>query len=99
METSGNVIEKSKVKVKKPNLYKVMMHNDDYTTMEFVLSVLISIFNKEVAEANKIMMDVHERGIGIAGIYPYDIALTKLTVAMKMASESGFPFKLTVEEE
>ena len=67
--------------------------------MEFVLSVLISIVNKEVAEANQRMLDVHERGIGIAGIYPYDIALTKLTVAMKMASESGFPFKLTVEEE
>ena len=99
METSGNVIEKSKVKVKKPNLYKVMMHNDDYTTMEFVLSVLISIFNKEVAESNKIMMDVHERGIGIAGIYPYDIAATKVKKAMNLAKEEGFPFKLTIEEE
>lgn len=99
METSGSVAEKSKIKVKKPSLYKVIMHNDDYTTMEFVLSVLVNIFKKEIKEANKIMMDVHEKGIGIAGIYTYDIAMTKVTKAMNLAKEEGFPFKLTIEKE
>ena len=99
METSGNVAEKSKIKVKKPSLYKVIMHNDDYTTMEFVLSVLVNIFKKDVGEANKIMMDVHKKGIGIAGIYTYDIAVTKVTKAMNLAKEEGFPFKLTIEKE
>ena len=99
METSGSVAEKSKIKVKKPKQYKVIMHNDDYTTMEFVLSVLVNIFKKEIKEANKIMMDVHEKGIGIAGIYTYDIAMTKVTKAMNLAKEEGFPFKLTIEKE
>ncbi|CDM68269.1 ATP-dependent Clp protease adapter protein ClpS [Clostridium bornimense] len=99
METSGNVAEKSKIKVKKPSLYKVIMHNDDYTTMEFVLSVLVNIFKKDVGEANKIMMDVHKKGIGIAGIYTYDIAVTKVSRAMDLAKEEGFPFKLTIEKE
>lgn len=99
METSGNVAEKSKIKVKKPSLYKVIMHNDDYTTMEFVLSVLVNIFKKDVGEANKIMMDVHKKGIGIAGIYTYDIAATKVNKAMNLAKEEGFPFKLTIEKE
>lgn len=99
METSGNVAEKSKIKVKKPSLYKVIMHNDDYTTMEFVLSVLVNIFKKDVGEANKIMMDVHKKGIGIAGIYTYDIAATKVNKAMNRAKEEGFPFKLTIEKE
>ena len=91
--------EKGKIKVKEPKKYSVIMENDDFTTMEFVVEILSTIFNKSIEDANKIMLEVHNKGIGIAGIYPYDIALTKLTVAMKMASESGFPFKLTVEEE
>ena len=91
--------EKSKIKLKEPKKYSVIMENDDFTTMEFVVEILSTIFNKSIEDANKIMLEVHNKGIGIAGIYPYDIALTKLTVAMKMASESGFPFKLTVEEE
>lgn len=99
MEASGNVVEKSKIKVKKPSLYKVIMHNDDYTTMEFVLAVLVNIFKKDLGEANKIMMDVHKKGVGIAGIYTYDIAVTKVTKAMNLAKEEGFPFKLTIEKE
>ena len=99
MEASGNVVEKSKIKVKKPSLYKVIIHNDDYTTMEFVLAVLVNIFKKDLGEANKIMMDVHKKGVGIAGIYTYDIAVTKVTKAMNLAKEEGFPFKLTIEKE
>lgn len=98
METNIVTKQKDEVKIKKPKHYKVVMYNDDYTTMEFVINVLVVVFNKNIIEAEKIMLDVHERGKGIAGIYSYDIAFTKVSVAMTMAKEKGFPFKLTVEE-
>ncbi|MBE6062675.1 MAG: ATP-dependent Clp protease adaptor ClpS [Clostridium butyricum] len=96
----GQVItkQKDKIKIKKPKIYKVVMFNDDYTTMEFVIKILVDIFNKSVFEAEKIMLDVHEKGKGIAGIYSYDIAITKVTTAMNMARQEGFPFKLACEE-
>lgn len=87
------------LKIKQPSMYKVLIHNDDYTTMEFVVEVLIQIFEKSAAEATKIMYDVHRRGIGIAGIYVYDIAATKITQAADMAEGSGFPLKFSMEEE
>lgn len=99
METKISTIEKNKTKVKKPKHYKVIMHNDDYTTMEFVVYILMDVFNKNVEEANKVMIDVHQRGKGIAGVYPYDIAASKVAVAMSSAEQEGFPFKLTIEEE
>ncbi|MFW2487226.1 ATP-dependent Clp protease adaptor ClpS [Clostridium chromiireducens] len=98
METNVVTKQKDKVKVKKPKNYKVVMYNDDYTTMEFVINILVSVFNKKLIEAEKIMLDVHEKGRGVAGIYSYDIAITKVGTAMSMAKEQGFPFKLTVEE-
>ena len=98
METNIATKQKEKIKVKKPKLYKVIMYNDDYTTMEFVIEILMGIFNKNQIEAEKIMLDVHKKGKGLAGIYSYDIAMTKVTTAMSLAKENGFPFKLTVEE-
>ncbi|MBP3886801.1 MAG: ATP-dependent Clp protease adaptor ClpS [Cellulosilyticum sp.] len=100
MERQGSLGAKSKekIKLKKPKQYKVIMHNDDYTSMEFVVEVLVRIFNKKMAEAEKIMLDVHKAGKGIAGIYSYDIAMTKANTAMGWAKEEGFPFKLSVEE-
>ena len=98
METSNATTTKNKVKVSKPKHYKVIMFNDDYTSMEFVVDILINIFKKNLEEANKIMIEIHKSGKGIAGIYPYDIAVTKASVAMAMAEEEGFPFKLIVEE-
>ena len=98
MEPNIVVKQKDKVKIKKPRNYKVVMYNDDYTTMEFVINILVSVFNKKLMEAEKIMLDVHEKGKGVAGIYSYDIAITKVSTAMAMAKEKGFPFKLTVEE-
>lgn len=98
METNIVTKQKYQVKIKKPKQYKVIMYNDDYTTMEFVINVLVSVFNKKLIEAEKIMLDVHERGKGVAGIYSHDIAITKVYTAMSMAKEQGFPFKLTVEE-
>ena len=91
--------EKINVKVQKPKLYKVLMHNDDYTTMEFVVQVLMNIFNKTAPEATKIMLDIHKKGIGVAGIYPYDIAVTKISQVHNEAREKGFPLKLSLKEE
>ena len=98
MEPNIVVKQKDKIKIKKPRNYKVVMYNDDYTTMEFVINILVSVFNKKLMEAEKIMLDVHEKGKGIAGVDSYDIAITKVSTAMAMAKEKGFPFKLTVEE-
>ena len=98
METGVVTKQKDKVKIKKPKNYKVIMHNDDYTTMEFVIEVLVRIFNKSIKDAEKIMLDVHRNGRGISGIYSYDIAVTKVATAMSMAKSEGFPFKLTTEE-
>ena len=98
METDIVIKQKNKVKIKKPKQYKVIMYNDDYTTMEFVINILVNVFNKNLLDAEKIMLDVHEKGQGIAGVYPYDIAVTKVATSMSMAKEQGFPFKLTTEE-
>jgi len=98
MDSNVSILEKQKIKARKPKQYKVIMHNDDFTTMEFVIDVLMNIFNKKFEEANKIMIDVHKKGKGIAGIYSYDIAVTKSSMAMTLAKEDGFPFKLSVEE-
>ena len=99
MKTNSTVIERANIKVKEPKKYKVIMHNDDFTTMEFVVAILNIIFNKDLEEANKIMMEIHKNGRGIAGVYPYDIAISKVNKAMTMAKNEGFPFKLTVEED
>ena len=99
METGVVIINQEKVKVKKPKHYKVIMLNDDFTTMEFVVDVLMTVFKKNINEANKIMLDVHKIGRGIVGLYPYDIATTKVAIALGMAKEEGFPFNITIEEE
>ena len=98
METSNKTIIKKSLKTSKPKHYKVVMFNDDYTSMEFVVDILINVFNKNSEAAKKIMTEVHENGKGIAGIYPYDIAVTKVSIAMAKAEDDGFPFKLIVEE-
>lgn len=91
--------EKITTRIKRPGLYKVIMHNDDYTTMEFVVYILMSIFNKTIEEATGIMLDVHSKGQGIAGIYPKDLALTKISLVHKTAREQGYPLKLSLKEE
>lgn len=92
-------ITKSKEKLEKPPLYKVLLHNDDYTTMEFVVFVLISVFNKSEDDAFVIMLKVHNEGIGIAGVYPYEIAETKAEKVMALARQNEYPLLCTVEEE
>ncbi|MDE6410776.1 MAG: ATP-dependent Clp protease adaptor ClpS [Muribaculaceae bacterium] len=92
-----SVKERNSVRTCEPRKYKVMFHNDDFTTMEFVMQVLKEIFYKSDVEAYNITMDVHKRGKGIAGIYVYDLAVTKRDRAVEMAREEGFPLKITVE--
>ncbi len=89
---------KSIIKVDKPKKYAAIMHNDDFTTMEFVIDILMNIFSKNMEEATAIMMDVHQKQQGIAGIYPRDIASSKVLKAMKLAKLQGYPFKMTVKE-
>ncbi len=84
--------------LKEPPKYKVLMHNDDYTTMEFVVRVLMTVFHKPKAEAVRIMLNIHHTGIGVCGVYPYEIAETKVALVHNMARKEGFPLKCTIEE-
>lgn len=83
---------------KEPRQYNVIMINDDFTTMEFVVEVLVDIFHKDQVSAEAIMMHVHKNGQAVVGKYPYDIAITRVTTALSRAKEEGFPFRMTVEE-
>jgi ATP-dependent Clp protease adaptor protein ClpS len=93
------VLEKTRPKTRKPPLFKVILHNDDYTTMQFVIEVLEAIFHKSPAEAHRIMMQVHTRGHGICGVYPYEVAETKVAQVHDRAREQGFPLRASLEEE
>ncbi len=86
-------------KVEKPPLFKVLFHNDDYTTMEFVVMVLREVFNHDEAAATRIMLSVHHHGVGIAGVYPRDIAETKAEKVTSLARAAEFPLLVTVEPE
>jgi len=97
-QTDGAVKERVKVEKKEPTLYKVILLNDDYTTMEFVLSVLEEIFQKSPAEAYRIMMQVHLNGQGIAGVYPWEVSETKVETLAGRAREAEFPLRAAIEE-
>jgi len=97
--TGGEVLEKTRQQTREPELYKVVLHNDDYTTMEFVVQVLETVFLKNPAEAFRIMMQVHTQGQGLCGAYPFDIAETKVTTVHELARERGFPLRATMERE
>ena len=96
-EIRGTSVEVEK-KVEEPSLYKVLLHNDDYTTMEFVVGILQSIFHKEMTEAVQIMLQVHQNGFGVAGIYPYEIAETKVTTVEGLARQKEYPLRCSIEE-
>lgn len=82
-----------------PPLHKVLLHNDDYTSMEFVVAILESVFHKTPAEANRIMLNVHVQGVGVAGVYPFEVAETKVTKVHSMARQEGYPLRCSMEEE
>jgi ATP-dependent Clp protease adaptor protein ClpS len=95
----GEVAEKTRPKTEEPKLYQVLLHNDDYTTMEFVVEILESVFAKSPAEAYRIMIHVHTRGTGIAGVYPFEVAETKVVMVEERAQEAGHPLRCSIEPE
>lgn len=82
-----------------PRMYRVLLHNDNYTTMDFVVMILTRVFHKPEAEAVRIMLDVHQKGIGMVGVYPFEIAETKLERVKQLAEEAQFPLLCTMEPE
>ena len=92
------VAVKTRVKTKKPSMYKVLMLNDDYTPMEFVIHVLESFYNKAHEEATQIMLHVHQKGVGTCGVYTYEIAETKVNQTMDLAQQHQHPLQCTIEK-
>ena len=90
---------KTRPKTKKPSLYKVLLLNDDYTPMEFVVHVLEKYFAKGREEATRIMLHVHHKGVGVCGVYPYEVAETKVTQVMDFSRQNGHPLQCTMEKE
>lgn len=94
-----DVISETRDEIDEPSMYKVLLHNDDYTTMEFVVEILLLVFNKSPEEAVKIMLNVHHKGIGICGIYTFEVSETKVNAVQNLARRDGFPLKCTMEKE
>ncbi|MCP5433700.1 MAG: ATP-dependent Clp protease adapter ClpS [Alphaproteobacteria bacterium] len=99
MGPSTGLVTKTKPKTKRPSLYKVLMLNDDYTPMEFVVHVLQQFFNKNREDATRIMFQVHNNGVGLCGLYTYEVAETKVTNVMDFARRHQHPLKCTIEKE
>lgn len=95
----SSVMVEEKVKTRKPKLYKVILHNDDFTTMDFVVYILKTIFHKAHAEAIQLMLDIHQKKSAVCGIYPKDIADTKSQEVIRLARINDFPLLCTVEKE
>jgi len=93
------VVVKTRPKTRKPAMYKVLMLNDDYTPMEFVVHVLERFFQKTREEATRIMLHVHRRGVGVCGVYTYEVAETKVTQVMDLARQNQHPLQCTIEKE
>jgi len=100
-DPDSNVVTESKphTKLKRPTLYKVLLHNDNYTTREFVVAVLKEVFHKSETDAVQIMLHVHYNGVGVAGVYTFEVAETKIRTVEAAAQENGFPLRLSMEPE
>jgi ATP-dependent Clp protease adaptor protein ClpS len=97
--TTTGVVVKPRAKVKKPSMYKVLMLNDDYTPMEFVVHVLERYFAKSTEEATRIMLHVHQKGVGICGVFTFEVAETKVNQVMELARKNQHPLQCTLEKE
>lgn len=98
-KNSHQTKEKTELKTGKPSPYNVFLLNDDYTTMDFVVNILKRIFGKNLTEATQIMLQVHNKGVGLAGVYPREIAETKVEAVHRMARENEFPLKCIMEKK
>ncbi|ARR02118.1 MULTISPECIES: ATP-dependent Clp protease adaptor ClpS [Campylobacter] len=99
MQTKRSLTSKTKLKEFKPTLYKVILLNDDVTTMDFVVMILCEIFNKELNQAVNLMMQIHKNGSAICGIYTKEIAQTKQSQTLSLAKANGFPLKCVIKED
>ena len=97
-QLSSTVLAPEQTKLRPPPLYKVVLFNDDYTTMDFVVKVIVAVFHRSASEATRIMFDVHRKGRGVVGTYTRDIAVTKVAQVHEMAREHEFPLRATAEE-
>lgn len=95
----SDILAKDQSEVQEPPLFKVLLHNDDYTTMDFVVMILETIFNKDGTEATKIMLDVHHQGMGVAGVYTREIGETKISQVHRLAQKNQFPLKCSLEKD
>ena len=98
-QEQSQIRERQRTDLREPRRYKVTIYNDDFTTMEFVVKVLMEVFFKSQAEAEQLMLTVHHSDKAVVGIYTYDIAVSKVRKAQEMAREAGFPLRLTYEPE
>ncbi len=98
-DSDAVVSPRDEVEVKEPPLYKVLLLNDDYTTMEFVVEILVKVFHKAYDDATRIMLMVHRNGLGVCGVYTFEVAESKVDTVHKLARDSGFPLKCTMERE
>jgi ATP-dependent Clp protease adaptor protein ClpS len=98
-QPGSGVATRTKPKTKKPSMYKVLMLNDDYTPMEFVVYCLERFFHKSREEATRVMLHVHQRGVGICGVYSYEVAETKVTQVMDFARQNQHPLQCTLEKD
>ena len=93
------IVTKTRPKTKKPSLYKVLMLNDDYTPMEFVVALLEQVFSKSPAAATELMLQIHRKGMGVAGVYVQEVAETKVAAVHKLAEQRGYPLRAGMEKE
>jgi ATP-dependent Clp protease adaptor protein ClpS len=98
-DSDTGVLTRTKPKTKKPSLYKVLLLNDDYTPMEFVVFILEQFFSKNREDAYTIMLHVHQKGVGVCGVYTFEVAETKVTQVMDAARQAGHPLQCTLEKE
>lgn len=96
--SEGWIMTKERRQLEEPPLYKVLLHNDDYTTMEFVVLILEKVFHKSTAEAARIMLNVHQQGVGVAGVYTREVAETKVTLVLDLARKNEYPLLCTMEK-
>ncbi len=97
-ESEGDVTSEVDEEITEPPMYKVLLHNDDYTTMEFVVQILLIVFHKSYEDATRIMLNVHRSGIGVCGIFTHEVAETKVDLVHTLARENEFPLKCTMEK-
>jgi ATP-dependent Clp protease adaptor protein ClpS len=98
-EREGGLAFEQRRKTRRPRRYKVLLHNDDYTTMDFVVHVLVTYFHKSEGEATHIMLQVHNKGVGVAGVYPKEVAETKVAEVTDEAKSRGMPLLVTTQAE